>query len=173
MPFPHKNIRLPAEHYRGENWYFVTLCCANRRRVFADSRMAIWLIEQLRQHSRSHSFAVHAYCVMPDHLHALVLGLDISSDLLAFVASLKQKTAYEFHGRFHRVLWQKKFYDHILRPKESPERVAAYIWMNPVRKGICKDVRDYPYSGSFTFNWRKTPRPVQPWVPPWKEKTPA
>jgi putative transposase len=137
------------------------------------SRIAIRLIEQIRQHSRSHGFAVHAYCVMPDHLHALVFGLGLSSDLLTFVTSLKQKAAYEFYGRFHRILWQKKFYDHILRAKESPERVAAYIWMNPIRKGLCKDVRDYPHSGSFTFDWKKAALPVQPWVPSWKAKTPA
>jgi putative transposase len=167
MAFRHKNIRRPAAHYVGQRWYFVTLCCTGRRPVFANARHADWLIGELRQQSDSHRFAVHAYCVMPDHLHALAFGLDPAGDLLFFLKSLKQKTAYEFHTRFRRDLWQKKFYDHILRPHDSREGVAAYIWMNPVRKGICADPREYPYSGSSVLDWKQV-APAKPWVPSWK-----
>lgn len=118
----------------------------------------------------SQSFVVYAYCVMPDHLHVLVIGADQASDLLIFLKRLKQKTAYEFRRKFRRDLWQKKFYDHILRQSDSIGRVAAYIWMNPVRKGICKDPREYPYSGSFVVDWKKVGAPVEIWVPPWKER---
>ncbi|MBZ5695418.1 MAG: transposase [Acidobacteriia bacterium] len=173
MGFLHRNIRLPAAKYRGVQWYFVTLCCAGRRRVFADEKRATWIVDELRRHATSHRFAVHAYCAMPDHLHALVMGLDATSDLLTFLKNLKQKTAYEFHSEFDRSLWQKKFYDHILRREDAVERVAAYIWMNPVRKGLCKDPREYAFSGSFVLDWKRDGKPVETWVPPWKEKAPA
>lgn len=104
---------------------------------------------------------------MPDHVHALAFGLDLISDLLRLLKSVKQNTGYEFHRGFRRDLWQKKFYDHILRSNDSPERVATYIWMNPVRKGICVDPREYPYSGSFVRDWKEA-APTKPWVPPWK-----
>lgn len=169
MEFRHKNIRLPAGHYTGQRWYFVTLCCADRRPVLAKPKYAAWVINQLRQHSRANHFAVHAYCAMPDHLHALVFGLDSTSNLLVFLKELKQKNAYEFQRRFHRVPWQKKFYDHILRPKDSPEQVAAYIWTNPVRKGLCQAPQEYPYSGSFMFDWKKVVPPAKFWAPSWKE----
>jgi len=173
MIFHHKNIRLHPAKYRGVQWHFVTLCCATRRSVFADAELASWIVGELRQHATAHNFAVHAYCVMSDHLHALVMGLDATSDLLIFLRSLKQKTAYEFHRKFHGDLWQKKFYDHILRQKDSVERVAGYIWMNPVRKGLCKDPQEYPYSGSFVLDWKRETALVETWVPPWKEKAPA
>ena len=108
MGFPHKNIRLPAARYNGEQRYFVTLCCAARRRVFADAERASGIVGELRQQAAAHGFAVYAYCVMPDHLHLLVIGLSATSDLLAFLKSLKQKTAYEFRQKFGRDLWQKK-----------------------------------------------------------------
>ncbi|HXQ25078.1 MAG TPA: transposase [Candidatus Acidoferrales bacterium] len=173
MPFPHKNIRLHPQRYIGQSSYFVTLCCAGRRPVFATSKNAVWLIEILRKHSISHRFAVHAYCVMPDHFHVLVAGLDPSSSLLAFIKNLKQTTSREFQKQFRKTLWQKKFYDHILRPRDNPDGVAAYIWSNPVRKGLCKDPRAYPYSGSFTTDWKKTIFPVELWAPDWKAKAPA
>jgi len=173
MQFLHKNIRLPALKYVGMQWYFITLCCAARRRVFANPKWASWTIVNLRDEAIAYRFAIHAYCAMPDHLHALARGDDAGSDLLAFVKNLKQKTDHEFRVRFHRDLWQKKFYDRILRQTDAVDRVAAYIWLNPVRARICEDPREYPHSGSFTIDWKKDSAPVEEWVPPWKEKAPA
>jgi REP-associated tyrosine transposase len=173
MQFLHKNIRLPAAKYIGVRWYFVTLCCAARRRVFANPEWASRIVDGLRQEADAYHFDVHAYCVMPDHVHALLKGLDPTCDLLAFLKNLKQKTDHEFRERFHRGLWQKKFYDHILRKNDSVERIAGYIWMNPVRKGMCTDPREYPYSGSFSVDWKKDFAPIKTWAPPWKENAPA
>ncbi len=96
MGFLRKKIRLPAAHYVGPRWYFVTLCCAERRRIFGSPKIAGWLIENLRRESALHHFAVHAYCAMPDHFHALVRGMEATSNLLVFLKSLKQETAHEF-----------------------------------------------------------------------------
>jgi putative transposase len=173
MAFLHKNIRLDPTKYKGMQWYFVTMCCAGRRRVFADAEQASWIVDELRQRSASHGFGVHAYCAMPDHLHALLRGLHTTSDLLVFMKNLKQTTAYEFRRKFRRDLWQKKFYDHILRRKDSVGRVASYIWMNPVRRGLCDDMLGYPHSGSLVLDRKREIAPVEIWTPPWKQKTPA
>jgi putative transposase len=168
--FPHKNIRRPAAHYVGRREYFVTFCCCGRRAVFAEPEKALWLIDELRRHSVRHRFAVYAYCVMPEHFHALVRGLGPGSDLLVFLKGFKQETAHEFRRKFHGVLWQKKFYDHILRRDDSAERVAAYIWANPVRKGICGDALEYPFCGSFVLDWKKLISAVEVWEPSWEAK---
>ena len=101
---------------------------------------------------------------MPEHIHALVRGLELGSDLLIFLKGFKQETAYEFRKEFHAALWQKKFYDYILRHDDPAEAVAAYIWANPVRKGICGYVLQYPFSGSFVLDWKKLISPVKVWV---------
>jgi putative transposase len=170
MPYPHKNIRLHSANYLGLRCYFVTLCCASRRRAFANSENAVWLIEILRKQSIVHRFAVHAYCAMPDHFHTLVAGLSRASDLLAFIKNLKVTTSLEYRSRFRETLWQKKFYDHILRPKDNAMRVAGYIWMNPVRRGLCALPEQYPYSGSFTMDWKNRISEVETWIPDWKAK---
>ncbi len=159
--------------YVGRPSYFVTMCCAGHRPIFANSRNAIELIETLRTHSITHSFAVHAYCVMPDHFHMFVAGVEPTSDLLALVKHIKQTTSRLHRGVTGETVWQKKFYDHILRPRDNAEGVAAYIWMNPVRKGLCTDPRDHPYSGSFTIDWKTAIAPVESWVPHWKKRLPA
>ena len=170
MGFVHKNIRLAAADYIGRRWYFVTMCCADRRPTFANPVNASGFVDTLRARSAASHFAVYAYCVMPDHVHVLLGGLEATSNLLAFVADLKRETSYEFRRRFDGVLWQKKFYDYILRSKDSAERVAGYIWMNPVRAGLRRDPREYPHSGSFVVDWKGADSAGDAWVPSWKAK---
>jgi putative transposase len=171
--FHHKNIRLGKESYKGQRWHFATICCHQRRPVFSSQLYANRLIEILRRDAISHRFGVHAYCVMPDHLHLLVQGLDHASDLLTFIKSLKQSTGYEFKQADGNALWQKKFHDHILRARDSVDAVAAYIWLNPVRKGLCTEPKKYPYSGSLLLDWSTVRLTEAGWEPPWKTKAPA
>ncbi|HEV2387985.1 MAG TPA: transposase [Candidatus Acidoferrales bacterium] len=159
--FDRKNIRLPAENYRGRRLYFVTLCFENRRQFGADARLAKWLIARLEKQANAWGYFVHAYCVMPDHLHLLAGAAADASNLMAFVESFKQETGAEFARRAHRRLWQFKYYDRILRGSEPADRVAWYIWLNPVRMGYCHAAADYPFLGSFTelgANLLKGPR---------------
>ncbi len=161
-----KHLRLPEKTYCGRGWCFVTACCEQRRRLFADPLAANWLLSELRELARAHHFAVHAFCIMPDHIHLLVQGCEDSSNLIVFLGRFKQRTGYEGWLRFGHRLWQKNFYDHVLRASESADAVAWYIWMNPVRAGLCKVPEDYQFSGSFTVDWKRVTRPARPWQPP-------
>lgn len=166
--FRHKNIRLSSAEYTGRKVYFLTICCESRRAVFSNSKRAEWLIIELHGESNKHRFLVHAYCVMPDHFHVLVEGASTDSNLLAFAKSFKQKTSFGFRRETGFPLWEKKFHDHILRRDVAIDRIAWYIWMNPVRKGLCTVPMDYPFSGSFTMSWKDERRFAETWVPEWK-----
>ena len=168
MPFRHRNIRLGASNYVGRRRYFLTLCCDERRPVFTEARRALWMRDSLEQEAVHHQFGVHAFCIMPDHVHFLAEGLGPASNLLALMKTLKLKTTFAYHKDHRQPLWQKKFYDHILRPRESADSVAWYIWLNPVRKGMCTKPHEYPFSGSFTLDWKSIVQPFEPWTPPWK-----
>lgn len=170
--FRRKNLRLQARNYLGRRFYFLTLCLESRRRFGANPRVASWLMACLRKHSKASGFFIHAYCVMPDHLHILVCARSDESNLMAFVESFKQETGLEFARRTSRRLWQFKYYDRILRGSDSPERVAWYIWCNPVRKGLCRTPQDYPFLGSLTeIGARLLKGSAAPeWTPPWKKK---
>src|SRR5690349_14158541 len=148
--FNRKNIRLGADRYRGRALYFVTLCFQDRRRLGANPRLAFWLTANLRKHASRCAVWIHPYCSMPDHMDPLRAGAAEESNLVNFIESFKQETAVEFARRTHRRLWQFKYYDRILRASDAVDRVAWYIWQNPVRKGLCPTPIDYPFLGSFT-----------------------
>jgi len=145
-----KNIHLAQSNYVGYQRYFVTLCSFRRQAVFSDSKYCLDLLALLGAECASCHFSVLAYCLMPDHLHFLAEGLDPASDLLHLVKSFKIKTGRRCAAQVPRILWQRGFYEHILRPGENPESVAWYIWLNPVRKQMVSRAQDYPFSGSFT-----------------------
>jgi putative transposase len=168
MEFKRKSHRLDPREYIGEKWSFVTMCCEHRKPVFLDGNRARWITEVLHAEALLHQFIVDAYCVMPDHLHFLAFGKAPTSNLLVLAKSFKQKTGYICQKETSVSLWQKNYYDHALRANEESNGVAAYIWMNPVRKELCKNFEDYPFSGSFTRPWKTAPQ-VAAWSPPWKK----
>jgi len=124
MPFHHKNIRLSQTDYIGQRWFFLTLCCADRRKRFTSPQICNDFLSVLRPAATRYLFAIHAYCLMPDHVHLLAEGLQPQSDALQFMRALKRNTSTQFQKKTGETLWQKKFYD---------DAVAWYIWMNPVR----------------------------------------
>ena len=151
MSFERKNIRLREFNYTGYYAYFITICTYDKKPVFKDGEFVQYLLSRLEEESAAHSFGIFAYCFMPDHLHLLLLGNEHSS-LVKFIKSFKQKTGFYFKKKSGENLWQKSFYDHILRKSEDLKDTAVYIFNNPVRKGIVDNPRNYPYSGSFMLD---------------------
>jgi putative transposase len=145
----HKPIRLPKQHYIGRRAYFLTLCTRDRIPYFRSRHIACWLLESLQQIATQQSFALRAYCLMPDHLHVLLQGNSSSSDLLCFVKTFKHKTTFHFRAKTGKTLWQLSFFDHILRTAENLSKTAEYILLNPVRAGLVQRPNDYPYSRIF------------------------
>ena len=173
MSFTRKNIRLAPRNYVGYGIYFVTLCTHDRIPHFADTSLGHVALGHLISLSARHSFLLHAFCLMSDHLHFLAEGNSPQSNLLPLVTAFKQRTAFAHKNRAAGPLWQSKFYDHILRAPDELESVACYIWANPVRKGLCEDATVYPLSGSRTLNWKKLCAHWEDWRPPWKESLPG
>ncbi len=151
--FRRKRNRLSVETYRGARAYFLTLGCAQRSRLLTQRPVVESCIETLRSCSQRHDFAVLAYCFMPDHLHLLVQG-GPESDLPQFMKSFKQQTGYSYRRSNSAALWQKSYYDHMLRAEEDIREVARYVTANPVRAALVPVASDYPYTGSFV--WGRT-----------------
>jgi len=148
--FRRKRNRLPLDSYADARAYFLTVGCASRRRVFTNQGTVAACLAQLDSSSKMHGYLVLAYCFMPDHLHLLVMG-DDHTDLLRFVKDFKQRTGYAYRQTNAKPLWQKSYYDHVVRAEEDVREVARYIVANPVRAALVATPSDYPYSGSLVW----------------------
>jgi len=160
--------RLAASNYVGFRLYFVTLCCFRRKKIFLDGGHCENVVGLLRSESALRGFAVPAYCVMPDHLHFLCEGVEASADFLRLMTSFRIKSSRRFAAEHESVLWQRGYYEHILRTSGVAELVAWCIWLNPVRSGLVSTAQEYRFAGSFT-GWEMPTSWNEPgWRPPWK-----
>ena len=89
-----------------------------------------------------------AYCLMPDHIHALLMGCDDTSDQHKALAFLRAELNHVLAPRE----LQKQAYDNVLREKDRErnafQRAAFYVWENPVRKGLVERAEDYAFAGA-------------------------
>jgi putative transposase len=129
------------------------------------------LLAALRQTCAAHKFAAYAYCFMPDHLHLLAQAQSKECRLPAFVKAFKGGGTAAVRPLGIHQLWQKGFYDHVIRDSESAGEIAWYILSNPVRAGLTRTVWDWPYSGSLVFDWKRLPPSGENYVPPWKKSS--
>jgi putative transposase len=131
------------------------------------------ILAKLIDIATQYAFSLHSYCLMPDHLHFVAEGATDASGLVKFVHVFKQLTGYKYRQTYNRQLWQTRFYDHIVRSTDDLEAVLCYVWMNPVRRGLCAEPGVYPLSGSQTIDWMKKSRLSSSWLPPWKKPQPG
>jgi putative transposase len=141
-----KRIRLAPEVYCGPGVFSVTVSAANRSPLLAQPNAVNLCLSALAEAASRHHMEVLAYCFMPDHLHLLVEAQD-GGNLIRFMKAFKQLSAYRYRRSTMQPLWQKGYYDHVLRKEEDVNQVAEYILNNPVRAGLVNSLDRYPFSG--------------------------
>ncbi len=166
--FVRKWNRLPRSCCLGRQWYLITACTGLGHAHFANAQLVVFLLDLLRVQCSSYSFNIYAYCFMPNHVHLELAGLSDNSDAILFLHDFKGNATSQARTLGIRNLWEKGFYDHIMRDDDAPNALAWYIFNNPVRKGLVKDPRDWPYSGSWMFDWKKAVALIEQYNPPWK-----
>ena len=87
---------------------------------------------------------------MPDHVHVVLEGQDDASDFRRLVHDWKQTTGFAARHRLGYALWQRGFYEHVLRADEDVSATCLYVLENAVRAGLVRTIRDYPLLGSDT-----------------------
>ena len=150
-----KRIRLKGFDYKGCYRYFITICTNNKETLFVNSSLIASIIDTLLDKSKTFGFKIWAYCFMPDHLHLLVEGIELESDMKKFISSFKQSTGFNYKKQSGQQLWQANYYEHVLRKEEDTHRIVDYIFANPVRKAMVEDYRFYGLLGSFEFDVNK------------------
>jgi putative transposase len=85
---------------------------------------------------------------MPDHLHLFIGGPE-DFELGRWMGMLKQRLEKEILSRRRgpTPLWQRGFFDHVLRSDQSYSEKWNYVRDNPVRAGLVGNANDWPYAG--------------------------
>jgi putative transposase len=93
-------------------------------------------------------YTVHAFVVMPNHVHMLVSLHVPLRELTRTLKSFSAKRANQALGLTGNPFWQEESYDHLVRSQREVERIRFYIEYNPVRAGLVREARDYRWSSA-------------------------
>jgi putative transposase len=116
--------------------YFVTTVIAERRALLQSDANASLLCELIFHYRQEGRYLLHAFVVMPDHLHALITPADDQS-LERCVQCIKGSFSRACGKENHRQeTWQRGFHEHRIRDLEDYIRHETYIARNPERRGI-------------------------------------
>jgi REP element-mobilizing transposase RayT len=93
-------------------------------------------------------YDLHAFVVMANHVHLLVLPRVSPSRFAQTVKGYTAREANRLLGRTGQPFWQAESYDHWVRDDRELDRIKAYIENNPVKAGLVANAEDYPWSSA-------------------------
>ena len=136
--------------------YLVTVCVRGRRQVLNQPAAFEVIVSTLREALRLYGWMVGRFVVMPDHVHLFATpAAESAKDLPGFVGAFKRWTSRRI-GELgsERFAWQREFFDHLMRSRESYSEKWEYVRANPVRAGLVEGPDEWPYQGEIhALSW--------------------
>ncbi|HEY0846761.1 MAG TPA: transposase [Noviherbaspirillum sp.] len=133
---------------------------ADRQAIFRESEDYAAFQRWLREASRQFKVAIHAYVLMPDHIHLLVTPAD-DVGLGRMMQWIGRHYVPYFNAKYARAgtLWQGRYKATVIEPEPYFLLCSRYIELNPVRAGLAVSPADYPWS-SYGHHVGTKPDPV-------------
>lgn len=140
----------PSRSMSRPGTYFVTFSTFQRARLFVLESYARLFLKTLYSYSRQGAFRLHAFVVMPEHVHLLITPA-LDKTLERVVQLVKGGYSHEFGALFGRKkeIWQRGFTDHRIRDAQDFELHLGYIHQNPVKRGLVPDPSEYKFCSAF------------------------
>ncbi|MFA9498874.1 transposase [Mannheimia sp. E30BD] len=135
--------------------YFFTVVLENRQADFL-----IRYIHELRsafsETQKYYPFKIIAICILPDHLHMIIQLPEGDQNYSRRIQSIKRNFSMKLpqqpslnESRVKRkelTIWQRRFWEHLIRDEKDLANHMDYIYYNPVKHGYVKFVKDWQYS---------------------------
>jgi putative transposase len=136
--------------------YFFTVNLAERRGNDLLLRHIRALRESFRITRQEHPFIVHAAVVLPEHLHCLwslpAGDHDFATRWRLIKARFsraippREQISSSRRRKGERGIWQRRYWEHVIRNEEDLRRRLDYIHFNPIKHGYVTRAADWPYS---------------------------
>ncbi len=136
--------------------YFFTVNALQRQGNDLLTRHIQVLREVVRQVRHGHPFLIHGWVVLPDHLHCVIELPPGDTDFAVRWRLIKagfskrlpkdeRRSAVRW-ARGERGLWQRRYWEHLIRDERDYAAHMDYVHFNPVKHGHVARVVDWPYS---------------------------
>jgi len=133
LPKRKNSLRLKGVDYSSEGSYFITIATKDGKRYFAEEKLRQIVEKQIKALENRFYLKIDAFVVMPDHVHLIIsfyedTGVSLSRVVQA-LKSLVAKDARE-NLRLEDNIWQRGFYDHIIRNGKDYLEKMRYVINN-------------------------------------------
>ena len=139
-----KRNRLKSFDYGSSQAYFITVCTAGKECLLWENgkepqtsddplplseygRIVQASIDGIGKHYSDVEVACHT--VMPNHVHLVLIIHKATTSVSTVIGQMKRFASTQAGIP----LWQKSFYDHVIRNDSDYEHIAEYIYLNPIR----------------------------------------
>ncbi len=156
--------------HAGATWFFtVNLVERHGNRLLTDQ---IDLLRMAFAHVKArHPYEIDAIVILPEHLHCILTLPAGDSDFSVRWGLIKayfsrhiakgERISNSREKRGERGLWQRRFWEHLIRDEADYRQHIDYIHWNPVKHGWVQGVKDWPHSsfhgyvkrGVYPENW--------------------
>lgn len=136
--------------------YFFTLTTEQRRPLLTQPELRSALRQAIEQVRQRYPFVIHAWVLLPEHLHCIWELSDDDGDYGRRWSMIKRHTSQQLalptsvslsrHLRRESGLWQRRFWEHQIRDQQDYQRHLDYVHWNPVKHGLVRQVVDWPWS---------------------------
>ena len=149
-----KNIRLKNYDYSQAGYYFVTICTKDRLGLFGDivlgsedsallptttpNKIGDIVCECWNKINEIYdNVKIDAFCLMPNHIHGIIIISETDGQsrpslpkIIQGFKSVSTRMCFKYN---YKTIWQKNYYEHIIRSQEEYERIYEYIETNPLK----------------------------------------
>ena len=145
-------------YLKGYNYIFFTIVTYNRENILFNN------IELLRNAfkyaQQKYEFEIFAIVVLDNHIHCILKISDINI-YSKIIYSIKHNfsvhlpancnISYSKNKKGEKGIWQRRFYDHVIRDDDDLYRHLDYIHFNPIKHNYVKALKDFPFSSFNKF----------------------
>lgn len=128
--------------------HHITQRGVRRQRIFFNDHHYRTYLSIAKRFSLEVDIEIWAYCLMPNHIHAVVVPGN-SLALARFFGSVHHEYAIAINAenQWSGHLWQGRFHSVVMQ-EEHTLAAMRYVELNPVRSGLCEQPRDWPWSSA-------------------------
>jgi len=150
-----KSIRLKYYDYTTTGYYFITICTQNRKHILSkikyddcrgrvpplpvNTKIGNEIEKTIKYIVNKYDYIeINDYIIMPNHIHLIIekMGRDGTLPLQKIIGELKSFTTRrynEFNRTQNEKLWQRNYYEHIIRNEKEYYKIIEYIRTNPLK----------------------------------------
>jgi len=161
IKYQRHSLRIKNYNYSLPGAYFITICTYHKENILGyliDGKMELNVLGKITARERLRTFQIRKniqldkYMVMPNHFHGIIILTDNSKGVLQYAPTNKFRSPSQAIGSivrgfksavtrgikrldypFFYSVWQRNYYEHIIRNERELNRIREYVQNNPLR----------------------------------------